>query len=212
MDKGRKVQMAQGGSAAERSHRLDKGGEAASPKTVDRRTRYTKMVIAEAFFSLLREKGFMRMTVTDLCKAAQINRGTFYLHYEDKFALLIELVDEAIDTGQLQGETPDPLCQRIPQAEDARLLYQDPDTFAYVARRVIERSSPKMVPLIMARTGLGETDARMLFAFIAHGDLAVNQQLGWTETGEHAGAQKLLSRFVDGGFLALNEESTHRAQ
>lgn len=63
---------------------------------MDRRRRYTLSVIREAFFALLAEVGFAKMTVADICRRADINRGTFYLHYEDKFALLDELIDEAL--------------------------------------------------------------------------------------------------------------------
>ena len=57
---------------------------------IDRRRRYTLSVIREAFFALLAEVGFAKMTVAD------INRGTFCLHYDDKFALLDALIDEAL--------------------------------------------------------------------------------------------------------------------
>ena len=63
---------------------------------IDRRRRYTLSVIQEAFFALLAEVGFAKMTVADICRRADINRGTFYLHYEDKFALLDALIDEAL--------------------------------------------------------------------------------------------------------------------
>ena len=39
---------------------------------------------------------FAKMTVADICRRAEINRGTFYLHYEDKYALLDALIDEAL--------------------------------------------------------------------------------------------------------------------
>ena len=63
---------------------------------IDRRRRYTLSVIQEAFFALLAEVGFAKMTVADICRRAEINRGTFYLHYEDKYALLDALIDEAL--------------------------------------------------------------------------------------------------------------------
>ena len=63
---------------------------------IDRRRRYTLSVIREAFFALLAEVGFAKMTVADICRHADINRGTFYLHYEDKFAPLDALIDEAL--------------------------------------------------------------------------------------------------------------------
>ena len=57
---------------------------------IDRRRRYTLSVIREAFFALLAEVGFAKMTVADICRHADINRGTFYLHYETINDLLEE--------------------------------------------------------------------------------------------------------------------------
>ena len=80
---------------------------------IDRRRRYTLSVIREAFFALLAEVGFAKMTVADICRRADINRGTFYLHYEDKFALLDALIDEALAAvPPLEGTEAGALCQR----------------------------------------------------------------------------------------------------
>jgi hypothetical protein len=40
----------------------------------------TKMDLA--LISLLKKKPFEYITVTEICKAAGVNRSTFYLHYE----------------------------------------------------------------------------------------------------------------------------------
>ena len=131
---------------------------------IDRRRRYTLLVIREAFFALLAEVGFARMTVADICRRADINRGTFYLHYEDKFALLDALIDEALAAAPpLEGAEPGPLCQRPPANDDYYLLYSDDDAYARVAQRVIERGAEQVVPQIMERTGLSREDAYLLF-------------------------------------------------
>ena len=44
----------------------------------NRKTQYTKSVIRESFLSLLREKPVEKITVTELCAKADINRSTFY--------------------------------------------------------------------------------------------------------------------------------------
>lgn len=91
---------------------------------IDRRRRYTLSVIREAFFALLAEVGFAKMTVADICRRADINRGTFYLHYEDKFALLDTLIDEALAAvPPLEGSEADALCQRPPANDDYYLLF-----------------------------------------------------------------------------------------
>jgi len=60
----------------------------------DRRVRKTKYSIREALIELIEKKGFENITVTDITTKADINRGTFYLHYEDKFDLLRGIEEE----------------------------------------------------------------------------------------------------------------------
>ena len=43
----------------------------------DRRTRYTRQTIKDTFLELLKQKSFTKITVTEICKNAEINRGTF---------------------------------------------------------------------------------------------------------------------------------------
>jgi AcrR family transcriptional regulator len=62
----------------------------------DRRSIRTKQLIREAFTELMEEKGFEGLTVRDLTEKAKINRGTFYLHYQDKYDLLEKCEDEIL--------------------------------------------------------------------------------------------------------------------
>lgn len=64
---------------------------------IDARVRYTKKMIRDAFLSLLREKNVRQITVTELCRLADINRATFYKHYRDAFDLLEQIEEEALD-------------------------------------------------------------------------------------------------------------------
>ncbi|OPX47183.1 TetR/AcrR family transcriptional regulator [Clostridium thermobutyricum] len=64
--------------------------------SIDRRTIRTKKMIRSALAELINEKGFNNMSVTDLTQMADINRGTFYLHYIDKYDLLEKVENEII--------------------------------------------------------------------------------------------------------------------
>jgi len=55
---------------------------------VDPRVRRTRQMLQKAFDDLLEEKGFSNITVNDIAERADVNRATFYLHFEDKYALL----------------------------------------------------------------------------------------------------------------------------
>ncbi len=61
------------------------------------RNTQTRARIKRALTGLIVTKGFDALTVSDITRHAEINRGTFYLHYIDKFDLLQTLEDELID-------------------------------------------------------------------------------------------------------------------
>lgn len=63
----------------------------------DRRKKYTKNVIRQALFDLMEEKPISKITVTDICKLADINRSTFYSYYEDVYALLTSIQNEMFE-------------------------------------------------------------------------------------------------------------------
>lgn len=50
---------------------------------LDRRSKYSQKMIKEALFKLLDEKSLDSITVTDICRVADVNRGTFYKYYKD---------------------------------------------------------------------------------------------------------------------------------
>ncbi|WP_312857263.1 TetR/AcrR family transcriptional regulator [Neobacillus endophyticus] len=62
----------------------------------DKRITRTKWLLRDALTVLMEEKGFEGITVRDLTEKAAINRGTFYLHYRDKFDLLEQSEDEIL--------------------------------------------------------------------------------------------------------------------
>lgn len=62
----------------------------------DRRSLRTKKMIRVALSQLIEEKGFNDISITDIAERADINRGTFYLHYSDKYDLLQKIEDEVI--------------------------------------------------------------------------------------------------------------------
>jgi AcrR family transcriptional regulator len=48
----------------------------------------TKELLKNTLVDLIEEKGFDSITVSDITLKAELNRGTFYLHYRDKYDLL----------------------------------------------------------------------------------------------------------------------------
>ncbi|MFC3931465.1 TetR/AcrR family transcriptional regulator [Streptococcus dentapri] len=54
----------------------------------DRRFKRTQKAIYASFVTLFLERDFSEITINEISQLADINRSTFYLHFEDKYALL----------------------------------------------------------------------------------------------------------------------------
>ncbi|MBR6513944.1 MAG: TetR/AcrR family transcriptional regulator [Clostridia bacterium] len=52
----------------------------------------------KALLALLEQKPFEYITVSEICKAAEVNRSTFYLHYENTSDLLKETILYMLDS------------------------------------------------------------------------------------------------------------------
>lgn len=63
-------------------------------QSVDRRVRKTKRQLRKALMDLMAEKPVKSISVRELADRADINRGTFYIHYKDVGDLLQRLEDE----------------------------------------------------------------------------------------------------------------------
>lgn len=61
---------------------------------VDRRIIRTKSIMREALMDLMDEIPFGEITAKDITDRAELNRATFYLHYNNVFELLDELENE----------------------------------------------------------------------------------------------------------------------
>jgi AcrR family transcriptional regulator len=61
---------------------------------LDPRVKRTRNLILQAFSDLLAEKEFESISVQDVTDRAEINRATFYAHFQDKYALLDRSITE----------------------------------------------------------------------------------------------------------------------
>jgi AcrR family transcriptional regulator len=73
----------------------------------DRRARRSRRLLRESFQQLLSEKTFDAISVQDITERADVNRGTFYAHFPDKYALLEQVVGEAFRDALRRRVSPD---------------------------------------------------------------------------------------------------------
>ncbi|MGC9357012.1 MAG: TetR/AcrR family transcriptional regulator [Anaerolineae bacterium] len=67
---------------------------------VDRRVQRTRKALQEALLSLIMEKRYNPITVEEIAERANVGRTTFYLHYQDKDDLLLEVTGDFADEVQ----------------------------------------------------------------------------------------------------------------
>lgn len=64
---------------------------------MDRRKKYTRMVLKDSMIKLLKDKQISEITVKEICELADVNRSTFYAHYLDLYDLLSKMEDEVLE-------------------------------------------------------------------------------------------------------------------
>lgn len=65
----------------------------------NQRTRLSKLLFKNAIIDLLKEKGDIhKISVRELCQKAELNRSTFYAHYNEPKDLLEELENELLNS------------------------------------------------------------------------------------------------------------------
>jgi len=63
----------------------------------DRRVKYTKFALRESLIQLLQSKPISKITIKEICEAADINRSTFYVHYGDQYELMRQIERDFLD-------------------------------------------------------------------------------------------------------------------
>ena len=86
-------------------------------ENLDTRVRYPKSVLKEALLQLLKEKPITKVTIKELCETAKLNRGTFYLHYNEPNDVLREIEKEFVQEKMsffdpyMKNDNPDQLAK-----------------------------------------------------------------------------------------------------
>lgn len=179
-------------------------------KKLDRRVRYTKMVIRESFIALLKEKPISKITVKEICAGADINRATFYAHYADPYALLHEIEEALIcDIRQYLSESAkdteaddiamlSKILQYIRSNADmcSVLLSDYSDTYFQQLLRELVQNELKL----RASSAFSEEDGTFILTFVLTGCVGIIRQ--WLDSGmaksDQALAQLIIRLFYQG--------------
>jgi len=85
----------------------------------------SKNRIKSCFLGLLETKKLSQITVTEICKQADLNRGSFYLHYKDPYDLFEVLRKEFIqEVKELMGKNKQPCVEEEAMIQLLRIIYE----------------------------------------------------------------------------------------
>jgi len=193
------------------------------PETkTDRRVLYTKMFLKESLLELMREKPIDKITPTELCRSAGINRNTFYSHYYSPRDVLVELEEEFCDeiisslSDKLTETQTDALinevCVKIYDKRDfCKILLSENGDAAFL-ENVISMGKVLVVNA-WANSGIdmNEEEMEMLFSFIVSGSIAILKR--WA-AGDMmippAKIAQMINRVSYGGISGMIRESRQK--
>lgn len=169
----------------------------------------TRRRICTAFLELKRTRSFTSITVAELCRQAQISRGTFYHHYASLSDVLDDVLDDVfrnaspLPCGLLGMNAPGsarPLCALVRGNEKLRGLFCD----SSLTRRIIERLLPVHVERLGQWLGplntLPDDQLRSLAIFQLGGCLTLmSSTIGMPEC-DWALTQQVVDRFIAVGY------------
>ncbi|MFB9330750.1 TetR/AcrR family transcriptional regulator [Paenibacillus aurantiacus] len=64
---------------------------------MDPRVVRTRRLLRNALFDLLKERDIQQVTIRDIAERAKVKRPTFYLHYTDKDAFVLQCISDILD-------------------------------------------------------------------------------------------------------------------
>jgi AcrR family transcriptional regulator len=167
----------------------------------DRRVRRTLERIKRALISLLMKKDLEDITISELTELADINRGTFYLHYRDTSEVFSRIEDEVVEefSRHIEKYKSRPALLHMPPLGDLisyiimneeicrALLRSRGSTFIV---RIIDLSRPGSKEEFRQYYRNWEEDlCEYYFDFICYGSIAILRR--WLESGMKESAEQI---------------------
>ena len=152
----------------------------------DRRVLYTKMFLRESLLELMKEKPVDKITPTELCRRAEINRNTFYTHYYTARDVLEEIETEfstqiidslrglfvtgSLDIKQMLNE----ICRIVYENKDfCKILLSENGDAAFFEKMVMLAKNVIIDSWRKDGVSLPDDRMEMFFAFIINGSIAL---------------------------------------
>lgn len=160
----------------------------------DRRVKYTKMVLKESFIKLLEIKAISQISIKEICEDADINRATFYAHYNDQYDLMKKIENELLDNVKAQLSeldktddnmnavlTAEKIFEYIKEnAKLCKLLLSEHGDFSF-QKQIMMLVYDKIITQITDNSKITKEDAEYVYSFTITGCVGIVQK--WLDDG-----------------------------
>lgn len=174
------------------------------PKT-DRRVKYTKAALKQSLLELMRERPINKITVTEVCARADINRNTFYAHYLSPFDLLAQIQNELLEEIQasiqrkLDSQDVTSLLREIFHSIEnngdlCKILFSERGDKEFLRRIVNTARDQSMAEWRRVARGVPDSQLEMFYTFTANGSVGVIEE--WVRADMRQSSDELV-QFID---------------
>lgn len=181
----------------------------------DRRNTYTEMVIRNAVFELLEAKPIEKISVTEVCKIAGINRSTFYLHYMDCYHVLEKSQDDFCDKliGYMEAQKNVNNVDTILDLH--KLIREDHDLYLILIRskdpmhafhKFTDYCKKYMAGLFKETYDFREDELDWICHYIISGSFAISSRYAH-ESVDNLERENFLHNFITGGLQAVSHKN-----
>ncbi len=187
----------------------------AKARKTDRRSVYTRNVIKDSLLSMLSIKDLADISISELCREAEISRGTFYLHYNNTSEVLDELFTDALENASSMlvqigcdtssGSKGYPLCRFIRDNRKYQTLFFSDSLHSQVVERIAALNMPGFLDHMKGRTELEDDVLTSLFYFQLNGCLAITKRNAPQHDGKWNDIQCTIDSFLKNGFDGLSK-------
>ena len=182
------------------------GVDVMSNSKLDRRKKYTRMVLKESLMQVLKKKPIKQVTVKEICEEADINRSTFYSHYSDQYDLLNQIEEEFIhdmnETLTMYNQNKDEEAVQMTEklleyvagnSDVCRTLFSENGDASF-KKRVMLIASNHTVKSLIFDNKLDPQVLEYASLFTVSGSVSVIEN--WLETGMEKSPKELAQIFV----------------
>lgn len=156
----------------------------------NRRIRFTKLFLKESLIEILKKKPISQITIKEICERANINRSTFYAHYDNQYDLLKYIQTEILEEISLlftssnikennRADTIEKILSYIVENADVcKVLINKNSDITFQNQLLTIGQKPLMTELI-SKSFLDDETKEIISLFILNGSTSIVQE--WVE-------------------------------